>query len=79
MFESLALPALKTLGLTGGAGGAAGPATSGQGFGNITPAFDSSGWTVATSGSKATGAGSPIPYTMLILGALAALVLWKKL
>jgi hypothetical protein len=62
--------------ITGGAGGAAGPSASDL-LGGAS-AFDSSGWTVATSGSRAGGLDTQ---TLLIVGAIAlvGLVLWKKL
>jgi hypothetical protein len=65
--------------LTGGAGGSAGPSTATQGgIGSITPAFDSSNWTVATGKAKATG-GTALPTWALIAGAaVGAYLLWKK-
>lgn len=62
--------------ITGGAGGAAGPSAADLHGGNAS--FDSSNWTVATSGSRAAAFDTQ---TLLILSglALAALVLWKKL
>lgn len=71
------IPALPPLALTGGAGGSAGPATAEQYLGGMAPVFDASGWTVATSGSKATGAGK-IPWLLIAGVALLGVLLWRN-
>lgn len=59
--------------LTGGAGGAAGASNAAS---NMRAAFDSTGWTVATGGSKA-GAPADVPWMMLVVGAVVGLAVWK--
>lgn len=64
--------------MTGGAGGASGPATatnSGGGYGGI---FDASGWTVSTGSSKASSTPFTLSMPLLIGAALLGLYLWKK-
>lgn len=56
----------------GAAGMASGPMTNGG------SAFDSSNWTVATGGSKATATALPEISPLMIAGvALGGLVIWK--
>jgi hypothetical protein len=63
--------------ITGGAGGAAGPSTADLHGGNAS--FDSSNWTVATSGSRAAGGLDGTTLAIAAGVALLAMVLWKKL
>ena len=75
----MALAPIPPLNLTGGAGGAAGPATATQGgIGSITPAFDSSRWTVSTGSSKASATEGIPWYVLAGIAAVGAFVLWKK-
>ena len=73
------MPSIPLPSLTGGAGGAAGPSSSDQWVGGASPMFNSSGWTVATSGSKATGAAAVQLAVWIAGAALVGLILWKKL
>lgn len=73
-----ALSSLGTLAPTGGAGGAAGPSKV-DGVTSITPAFDTSNWTVATGSAKANGGAIALPWMLIVGAALVGLVLWKKL
>lgn len=64
--------------LQGGAGGAAGPATSGSGA-----MFSTNGWTVSTGSSKASGgnAAAGLPWWVYLGGGvllLVGVVAWKK-
>lgn len=73
-------------GLTGGAGGSAGPAEGTQ-IATITPAFDASNWTVATGSARASatnasgqaGSLANIPWLYIAAAAAVGLVLWKRL
>ena len=61
----------------------AGPATA-TGINTITPAFDASNWTVATSGSKSSptnssGGGVAVPWMLVAGAALIGVLLWKRL
>lgn len=66
--------------------GGAGPSRAdAANYANITPAFDSSRWTVATGGSQAgasEGVGNSamgMPMAWILIAGLVGLVLWKKL
>lgn len=69
--------------LQGGAGGASGAVTSNNTVSSGAN-FNSNGWTVATSGSKASSAtsqGSGIPWYAYVAGGLllvVGVVAWKK-
>lgn len=81
------LPSSIGVPLSVGGGGPSGAASSGN---YITPAFDSSRWTVSTGGGSASSseavgtlasasAGGGLPWVMLAIAALVGVVLWKKL
>lgn len=68
--------------ITGGAGGAAGPARADSSANTAQSIFDSSGWTVSTGSSKAAaGLGASaggIPLMWIAAALVVGYVLWKK-
>jgi hypothetical protein len=69
---------LSGLGKGLGQGSPAGP-SSAFSPANTNSWLDGSGWTVATNGARATADHSPgLPWLVIIGGAVAALLIWKK-
>lgn len=57
-------------------GAPAGPSSN---YSPTSSMFDSSGWTVSTGNSKASGAGaSTVPWTLLAVAAVVVALIWKR-